>query len=89
MTCYQFYHLHTVFLNTFSSYFLIIFYVNFLYFLFSQAIRDCFFDLYNEPILETLMQSLTMRYPDVIFPPVPKRGTLDLKSVKESTYFFH
>jgi DNA-directed RNA polymerase, mitochondrial len=54
-----------------------------------QAIRDCFFDLYDEPILERLMQSLTTRYPDVTFPPVPKRGTLDLKQVKESPYFFH
>lgn len=54
-----------------------------------QAVRDCFFDLYNEPVLETLRESLSIRYPEVEFPPVPERGNLDLEEVKESIYFFH
>lgn len=55
----------------------------------NEAIRECFIDLYEQPILEKLHESLMMRYPDVEFPSVPKRGDLDLKSVKESAYFFH
>ena len=55
----------------------------------NQAVRECFIELYEQPILESLHDSLTMRYPDIKFPPVPNRGKLDITSVRESTYFFH
>lgn len=53
------------------------------------AVRDCFVELYEQPILESLYDSLSMRYPDLKFPPVPNRGSLDIKSVRGSSYFFH
>lgn len=46
-------------------------------------------ELYSLPILESLLDSLELRFPDAEFPPVPKRGSLDLQSVKQSHYFFH
>ena len=55
----------------------------------NNLLRSCFVDLYSKPILEDLRESLVMRYPDVEFPPVPTRGTLDIEQVRDSTYFFH
>ncbi|CAM9885833.1 unnamed protein product [Discosporangium mesarthrocarpum] len=55
----------------------------------SAALRQCFVDLYSQPILEDLHRSLCLRFPKVDFPPVPERGSLELKSVKDSKYFFH
>jgi DNA-directed RNA polymerase len=53
------------------------------------VLRECFVNLYDLPILESLLDSLEMRFPDAKFPPIPKRGALDLNNVKESPYFFH
>lgn len=55
----------------------------------SMALRECFVELYEQPVLEALRDSLVRRYPDVNFPPVPQGGNLDLEKVKESVYFFH
>lgn len=55
----------------------------------NKLLRSCFVELYSKPILEDLRESLVMRYPDVEFPPVPQRGTLDIQEVKDSSYFFH
>lgn len=55
----------------------------------SDHIRDCFVDLYDHPVLEDLRQSLSMRYPDIDFPPVPQTGELDLAEIRGSKYFFH
>jgi DNA-directed RNA polymerase, mitochondrial len=55
----------------------------------NEMLRDAFVELYEQPVLETLKESLTARYPDVEIPPIPERGTLDLKSVLDSRYFFH
>ena len=55
----------------------------------SDHIRDCFIDLYDHPVLEDLRQSLSMRYPDIDFPPVPQTGELDLGEIRGSKYFFH
>jgi DNA-directed RNA polymerase len=55
----------------------------------NRAVRECFVELYEQPVLEGLHDSLTIRYPDIKFPPVPRRGHLDIKSVHDSAYFFH
>lgn len=52
-------------------------------------LRECFVDLYSEPILENLQSSLRLRYPGKTFPPLPARGVLNIHDVKESPYFFH
>lgn len=46
-------------------------------------------ELYELHLLEDLRDSLVLRFPEVDFPPIPRRGTLDIRSVKDSRYFFH
>lgn len=55
----------------------------------SQVLRESFIELYEQPILHNLKESLDKRYPDIEFPPVPETGTLNLRGVKDSLYFFH
>jgi len=52
-------------------------------------IRETFIDLYEFPVLEELRDSLILRFPLVKIPDIPKRGTLDIRKVMDSTYFFH
>jgi len=54
----------------------------------NASLRDCFVDLYEQPVLENLRDSLVARFPDVEFPAIPQRGTLRLDEVKDSPYFF-
>ncbi|ORM41057.1 putative DNA-directed RNA polymerase [Babesia sp. Xinjiang] len=54
------------------------------------AIRNQFVAMYSEPILENLYQSCNKRLRgEVMIPPPPRRGQLDLDSVRQSVYFFH
>jgi DNA-directed RNA polymerase len=46
-------------------------------------------ELYKLPLLESLKESIELRYPLLNLPPVPTRGELKIESVKESSYFFH
>jgi DNA-directed RNA polymerase len=52
------------------------------------ALRDVFVDLYEQPLLEQLLNTWKLRYPEIDFPDVPERGSLDLNEIKESKYFF-
>jgi DNA-directed RNA polymerase, mitochondrial len=52
------------------------------------VLRGVFVDLYSQPLLEQLKTTWELRYPDVKFPDVPKRGELDLEEVKRAKYFF-
>jgi len=54
----------------------------------NEALRDCFIELYEQPLLETLKKTWEMRYPSIQFPDLPPRGELDLRAVKDSPYFF-
>jgi DNA-directed RNA polymerase len=54
----------------------------------NEALRDVFVDLYEQPLLETLKSTWELRYPDIEFPDVPKRGELDLNDVRKAKYFF-
>ena len=51
-------------------------------------LREQFIRLHHEPLLETFRSSLDDRFPEIDFPPIPKRGDFDLEKIKESTYFF-
>eukprot|EP01041_Mallomonas_annulata_P008967 gene8967-18555_t len=53
------------------------------------ALRESFVELYEVPILENLRTSLQRRYPRVDFPPVPTRGSFNVRDVLQSEYFFH
>ena len=54
----------------------------------NTALRDCFVELYDQPLLETLKKEWELRYPTITFPDLPERGTLDLNEVRKSAYFF-
>lgn len=54
----------------------------------NATLRDCFIELYHQPILEDLLQALQDKYPHIVFPPIPTRGSLKLEEVIESQYFF-
>lgn len=53
-----------------------------------STLRRAFLDLYSQPILEQLNESFEMRYPHLEFPPLPPRGTLDIRKILEADYFF-
>ena len=55
----------------------------------NEELRKCFVELYSLPLLETLKESLEIRYPGIEIPELPEYGDLDIHKVKESTYFFH
>ncbi|MCO5571198.1 hypothetical protein L7F22_024932 [Adiantum nelumboides] len=55
----------------------------------NQILREKFVELYNQPLLENLLESFQKNFPDVQFPPLPDRGSLDLKEVLKSPYFFN
>uniref|UniRef100_A0A7S0CI71 DNA-directed RNA polymerase n=1 Tax=Proboscia inermis TaxID=420281 RepID=A0A7S0CI71_9STRA len=54
----------------------------------NEILRDSFVDLYDGDVLEDLRESWKLRYPDIELPDLPERGDLDIKDVKDSTYFF-
>ena len=55
----------------------------------NDCLRESFVMLHSEPLLEQLREYFQTRYPKVKFPPLPARGTLDIKEVLKSPYFFH
>mmetsp|Transcript_356 Transcript_356/g.915 ORF Transcript_356/g.915 Transcript_356/m.915 type:complete len:1114 (-) Transcript_356:478-3819(-) len=54
----------------------------------NEALRECFVELYSQPLLQDLKESWELRYPEVEFPDIPELGNLDLNEVKSATYFF-
>jgi DNA-directed RNA polymerase len=54
----------------------------------NEALRDCFVELYSQPLLESLKQTWEKRYPNIEFPELPERGDFDLNEVKSAPYFF-
>ncbi|XP_074274815.1 DNA-directed RNA polymerase 1B, mitochondrial-like isoform X2 [Silene latifolia] len=55
----------------------------------NKILREKFVELYELPILESLLESFQTSYPHLQFPPIPERGDLDLRDVLESRYFFN
>lgn len=55
----------------------------------NRILREQFVELYSMPILENLLESFQRWHPDLVFPPLPKRGNFDLNQVVESSYFFN
>lgn len=55
----------------------------------NAALRKSFVELYEQPVLESVLESCQKRYPTINFPPIPKRGDLDINEVVKSRYFFH
>jgi DNA-directed RNA polymerase len=54
----------------------------------NQILRQQFVSLHSKPVLENLRSEFVKQHPDVNFPPLPERGSLDLKQVLNSPYFF-
>ncbi|KAH9611681.1 hypothetical protein KSS87_017399 [Heliosperma pusillum] len=55
----------------------------------NKILREKFVELYEQPILENLLESFQTSFPYLKFPPLPERGDFDLKDVLESHYFFN
>ena len=55
----------------------------------SGMLREEFVRLYEQPILENVRSEWEKRFPELDFEPVPARGELDLKLIKDSAYFFN
>jgi DNA-directed RNA polymerase len=52
-------------------------------------LRDQFVQLHSRPILKQLRDYWMTIHPDIEFPEIPQRGSLDLKLIRQSPYFFH
>ncbi|CAN6446738.1 unnamed protein product [Victoria cruziana] len=55
----------------------------------NRILREKFVELYEQPILEELLESFRKSFPHVRFPPLPDRGDFDLREVLKSPYFFN
>lgn len=54
----------------------------------NKIVREEFVKLYSQPLLENLLRDFQYSFPELKFPPIPNKGSLDLKEVLNSTYFF-
>ncbi|EFC38178.1 predicted protein [Naegleria gruberi] len=54
----------------------------------NTIIREQFINLHSQPLLEELNATFTNLYPQIQFPPLPKKGSLDLTRVLDAPYFF-
>ncbi|KAG2389538.1 hypothetical protein C9374_014098 [Naegleria lovaniensis] len=54
----------------------------------NRIIREQFINLHSQPLLEELLATFTRLYPNIQFPPLPKKGSLDLNRVIDAPYFF-
>eukprot|EP00002_Diphylleia_rotans_P025108 TRINITY_DN4966_c0_g1_i2.p1 TRINITY_DN4966_c0_g1~~TRINITY_DN4966_c0_g1_i2.p1 ORF type:complete len:1151 (+),score=259.80 TRINITY_DN4966_c0_g1_i2:177-3629(+) len=54
----------------------------------NSILREQFINLHSENILEDLRNQFMAAHPDIRFPEVPPRGTLDLSIIRDSPYFF-
>jgi DNA-directed RNA polymerase len=52
------------------------------------VLREKFIDLHSQPLLENLLEELQQAHPDIVFPPLPPRGDLNLEDIKQAKYFF-
>jgi DNA-directed RNA polymerase len=56
----------------------------------NKILREQFIKLHKQPIMERLLDEWHNYYTDITdFPPLPKRGELDLDQVATSRYFFN
>ncbi|GAB4828012.1 DNA-directed RNA polymerase 2B, chloroplastic/mitochondrial [Ancistrocladus abbreviatus] len=55
----------------------------------SRILREKFVELYEQPILENLLESFEQSFPTLPFPSLPDRGDFDLRAVLDSPYFFN
>lgn len=54
----------------------------------NEILRDKFVYLHDQPLLQDLLSEFQHDNPGLSFPPVPELGALQLKDVKNATYFF-
>ncbi len=54
----------------------------------NTLLREEFVNLHSRELLTELRESFVMRYPNIKFEEVPERGSLGLKEVLDSPYFF-
>jgi DNA-directed RNA polymerase, mitochondrial len=54
----------------------------------NKVLRETFVRLHTRELLVELRDAMLLRNPDVRLPALPERGSLDLRQVLESPYFF-
>ena len=54
----------------------------------NDVLRSSFVELYEKPLLQDLLKTWEVRFPDLDFPPLPDTGSMDISCVKDSPYFF-
>lgn len=55
----------------------------------AEVLREQFVEMYSQDVLQTFKEELEMQLPECTqLPPLPRKGTLDLDLVKQSSYFF-
>ena len=55
----------------------------------NHILREKFFELHNQPLLQILRDELQQLYPNLDIPQVPQLGSLDLNKITEADYFFN
>lgn len=55
----------------------------------NNILREKFFELHSQPLLENLRNELQQLYPKLDIPEVPQLGSLDLNKITEADYFFN
>ncbi|XP_061977029.1 DNA-directed RNA polymerase 2B, chloroplastic/mitochondrial-like [Populus nigra] len=55
----------------------------------NRILREKFVELYETPILKSLLESFEKSFPTLSFPPLPEWGDFELRQVLESPYFFN
>lgn len=54
----------------------------------NKILREEFVDLHSQPLLEDLSRGFKLRFPNIKFRQLPKRGNFNLDSILHSKYFF-
>src|SRR5262249_57763149 len=54
----------------------------------NRALREEFVRIYSEPALQNFLNEQRQAHPDVDLPEPPQPGSLDIRQVIESAYFF-
>jgi DNA-directed RNA polymerase len=54
----------------------------------NHALREEFVRIYSEPVLQNFLNEQRKAHPDVDLPEIPQTGSLDIRQVISSPYFF-
>jgi DNA-directed RNA polymerase len=56
--------------------------------LLNRVLREEFVKIYFEPVLQNFLEQQRKAHPGLVLPDPPQRGSLDIRQVVQSDYFF-